>query len=275
MSEKKEVVLRACTKCGKMFYVRKGKENKCSACRREPHGQAKRSVTKTCAHCGAKFEVSSYMSRKIYCSKRCSSAVWKEKCRQNYAENKGMRVYHCICKKCGNAFESQYPRKTCFECAEKRTESGRKIKKVCECCGKPFEVPKYESFRRFCSRDCSVKGFKKNRNGALDEYKKSGGDVFEAVMKIAEKNYPERVKKLRFSRDEKAKVRKILFAVNARPNGDPFAWFYNHILFPVAGIDYRATPEKERELVQMLALALGTIWTKKTTVQPAETDYKW
>ncbi len=105
--------------------------------------------------------------------------------------------------------------------------------------------------------------------------KKSGGDVFEAVMKIAEKNYPERVKKIRFSRDEKAKVRKILFAVNARPNGDPFAWFYNHILFPVAGIDYRATPEKERELVQMLALTMGTIWAKQATVQPAETDYKW
>lgn len=42
MSEKKEVVLRACTKCGKTFYVRKGKENKCSACRRDPHGQAKK-----------------------------------------------------------------------------------------------------------------------------------------------------------------------------------------------------------------------------------------
>lgn len=260
MSSEKEVVLRACTKCGKMFYVRKGKENKCSACRRDPHGQSKRSVTKTCAHCGAKFEVPSYMRRKIYCSKICSNAARKEKCRQNYAENKGMRVYHCICKRCGNAFESQYHRKTCFDCTEKRTESGRKIKKVCECCGKPFEVPEYKSFRRFCSMDCA--NFGKNRNGAVDEYKKSGGDVFEAVMKIAEKNYPERVKKIRFSRDEKAKVRKILFAVNARPNGDPFAWFYNHILFPVAGIDYRATPEKERELVQMLALALGTIWTK-------------
>lgn len=120
-----------------------------------------------------------------------------------------------------------------------------------------------------------MKGFKKNRNGAVDEYKKSGGDVFEAVMKIAEKNYPERVSQLRFSEEHKDKVRKILFEVNIKPGGDPFAWFYNHILFPVAGIDYRATPEKERELVQMLALALGTIWTKKTTVQPAETDYKW
>lgn len=273
MSEKKEVVLRACTKCGKMFYVRKGKENKCSACRRDPHGQAKKSVTKTCAHCGAKFEVPSYMSRKIYCSKRCSSAVRKEKCRQDYAENKGMRVYHCICKRCGNAFESQYPRKTCFDCTEKRTESGRKIKKICEHCGKPFEVPEYKSFRRFCSMDCA--NFGKNRNGAIDEYKKSGGDVFDAVMKIAEKNYPERVKKLRFSRDEKAKVRKILFAVNARPTGDPFAWFYNHVLFPVAGIDYRATPAQERDLVENLAFTMGVVWTKNAKVQPAETDYKW
>ena len=273
MSQKKEVVLRACTKCGKKFYSKK--ETKCSDCRRDPHGQAKRSVTKTCAHCGAKFEVPSYRSRKIYCSQRCARAVLKEKCHQNYAENKGMRVYHCICKKCGNAFESQYPRKKCFDCTEKRTESGRKIKKVCEYCGKPFEVPKYDSFRRFCSRDCSVKGFKKNRNGAIDEYKKSGGDVFEAVMKIAEKNYPERVSQLRFSEEHKDKVRKILFEVNIKPCGDPFAWFYNHVLFPIAGIDYRATPEQERDLVENLAFTLGTIWTKKTTVQPAETDYKW
>lgn len=275
MSEKKEVVLRACTKCGKTFYVRKGKENKCSACRRDPHGQAKRSVTKTCAHCGAEFEVPSYMSRKIYCSKRCSSAVWKEKCRQNYAENKDMRVYHCICKKCGNAFESKYARKTCFDCTEKRSESGIKITRYCECCGKAFEIPKSHYYRRFCSVDCMKKCVNGKPNRSVYGYKKASNDILAAVMKMAEKSYPERVKKIRFSRDEKAKVRKILFAVNARPNGDPFAWFYNHILFPVAGIDYRATPEKERELVQMLALALGTIWTKKTTVQPAETDYKW
>lgn len=273
MSEKKEVVLRACTKCGKMFYVRKGKENKCSACRRDPHGQAKRSVTKTCAHCGAEFEVPSYMSRKIYCSKRCSSAVWKEKCRQNYVVNREMK--HCICKKCGAEFKSKYARKTCFDCTEKRSESGIKITRYCECCGKAFEIPKSHYYRRFCSVDCMKKCVNGKPNHSVDWYKKASNDIFAAVMKMAEKSYPERVSQLRFSEEHKDKVRKILFEVNIKPGGDPFAWFYNHVLFPIAGIDYRATPEQERDLVENLAFTMGVVWTKNAKVQPAETDYKW
>lgn len=271
MSAAKEATLRVCTKCGKTFYSRK--EKKCPTCRKDPYGQPKKTVTKACVHCGKEFEVPSYKSRKIYCSQRCSSAAWKEKYRQKYVVNREMK--HCICKKCGAEFESKYARKTCFDCTEKRSESGIKITRYCECCGKAFEIPKSHYYRRFCSVDCMKKGVKGKPNRSVDGYKKASNDIFAAVMKMAEKSYPERVSQLRFSEEHKDKVRKILFAVNARPNGDPFAWFYNHILFPVAGIDYRATPEKERDLVQMLALALGTIWTKKTTVQPAETDYKW
>ena len=273
MSEKKEVVFRACTKCGKMFYVRRGRESKCSACRKDPYGQPKKTVTKACVHCGAEFEVPSYKSRKIYCSQRCSSAAWKERYRQKYVVNREMK--HCICKKCGAEFESKYARKTCFDCTEKRSESGIKITRYCECCGKAFEIPKSHYYRRFCSVECMKKGVKEKPNRSVDGYKKASNDIFAAVMKMAEKSYPERVSQLRFSEEHKDKVRKILFEVNIKPGGDPFAWFYNHVLFPVAGIDYRATPAQERDLLENLAFTLGTIWTKKTTVQPAETDYKW
>ena len=104
---------------------------------------------------------------------------------------------------------------------------------------------------------------------------KTAGDVLSAVLEKAETSYPDRMKQIKLDDKQYAEIAEHLLKEILKPCGDPFAWFYNHVLFPVAGIDYRATPEKERELVQMLALALGTIWTKKTTVQPAETDYKW
>lgn len=273
MSAEKEVVLRACTKCGKMFYARKGGESRCSACRKDPYGKPKKTVTKTCAHCGAAFEVPSYKSRKTYCSQKCARAVWKERYRQKYVVNREMK--HCICKKCGKAFESKYARKTCFDCTEKRTESGIKITRYCECCGKAFEIPKSHYYRRFCSVECMKKGVKGKLNRVIDEYKKASDDLFAAIMKIAEKSYPERVKQLKFNEAHKDKVQKILYAENAKPGGDPFAWFYNHVLFPIAGIDYRATPAQERDLLENLAFTLGVVWAKSTTVQPAETDYKW
>lgn len=130
-----------CERCGQPFGVRPsrvGRTRYCSrACRNDPW------ETVSCAGCGADFRRRT-ASEQRYCSRRChytQKQVWRacEVCGKQYRREiaGGER---CCSRSCSDALRR------------------RPVELRCECCGVAFAVPRCESERRFCSRDCRDRG---------------------------------------------------------------------------------------------------------------------
>ena len=103
---------------------------------------------------------------------------------------------------------------------------------------------------------------------------KTAGDVLSAVLEKAETSYPDRMKQIKLDDKQYAEIAEHLLKEILKPCGDPFAWFYNHVLFPIPGIDFPANESETYDLVKNLAYALGKCWAEQVAVRPSETNYK-
>jgi very-short-patch-repair endonuclease len=113
-------------------------------------------VKRICQYCGKEFEVQEWVVKKgggKFCSHMC------------YLKYKQKKVEKEICLNCGKEFEVESyekgKRKFCsYECHWKYMT--KRVKKICEVCGKEFEVPLSAKNRKFCSNQC-CKEYKKSR----------------------------------------------------------------------------------------------------------------
>lgn len=139
---------------------------------------------RTCVHCGAGFSTSNKV--KIYCSKACGTAAWRqdnlqkvrlwsERARDKEQESRApfSRVTHNDCKICGRGFWSAKRRYFCMRDCE--LEHGRRQGQIyaagkkdltphlCKQCGVLF-VAEYGNGRRvFCSDTCVRKNHNKTK----------------------------------------------------------------------------------------------------------------
>lgn len=276
MSEKH---LNVCVLCGKEFWSTR-KYRTCFACRQKNNG----TLILACECCGKDFKVSQYRYGQKYCSQRCASIVSNRRRAEKRKQTKkidqpkhvtGNVTYTCLA--CGKEFSSTQKRKYCPACHRKRVmERNRKVSLTCAHCGKEFVVPRYLDYRRFCSVKCSCLGKRQTHFGDHSTGKnwKTTGDVLSKVLEMAEKSYPDRMKQIKLDDEQRAKIAEHLLKEKLKTCGDPFAWFYNHVLFPIPGIDFPASESETHDLIKNLAYALGKYWADQVAVQPSETNYK-
>lgn len=126
-------------------------------------------ANKECPICGNPLKLLSLNRGYLkHCSARCSAldSIQRGVMHKNERNPDNWQVRVCVI--CGEGFEcySSSNKIVCSnECKRKRISQISlipKITKICEGCGNPFEIPRYRSFRRFCSRQCWGKYVKDN-----------------------------------------------------------------------------------------------------------------
>ena len=152
-------VVRECKHCGKEFLVQpcqlkiKGGGTYCS--RECQYADKRKSIVLVCEMCGGEFEAKpsrlNYGGK--YCSRRCANEA------MSVLRSRQVEV---VCKHCGKTFtvapnrladgRGVYCSKECMVKDKDAT-----VIKPCEFCGEDFESFGWEH-RRFCSRECSVRG---------------------------------------------------------------------------------------------------------------------
>lgn len=106
-------------------------------------------ITVICEICSKTFKVPPSREHRKYCSKKC--------------KHKGTERKNKICKWCKKSYKPTsymnqgYCCLQCFADAKKAT----RLQKICEICGKEFEVRKGYGHARFCSLKCSAIGIAK------------------------------------------------------------------------------------------------------------------
>lgn len=184
--------VRNCEYCGKSFeWKTKNQKYCCKECREQAileKNQAsskmgeKEFVIKVCKCCKKEFECSRRTPNKVFCSKECTKAYYKEKASQNKKE---VLKEEKKCEYCGKVFiwESiKSNQKFCSnECTmkymrEKTTKAVIKESRNCAFCGKTFEWSSSKPNQKYCSNSClkdatyfNIKSYRKNSDEFIEK----------------------------------------------------------------------------------------------------------
>ena len=165
--EKRYMVERVCSVCGKTFLTNKYREGKtCSpSCRaiqfeRDMANEEKESV---CVICGKRFHKRGQKKLDV-CSPKCAGKLWDLNNPEKVAEHrrrclKGKTYRTKFCVICGKPFTTWTNARKCCgseECVSKlQHDAIYRFDKVCPVCGKEFKAERLD--RRCCSKSCANK----------------------------------------------------------------------------------------------------------------------
>jgi endogenous inhibitor of DNA gyrase (YacG/DUF329 family) len=180
-------VKRTCQECGRGFETyhsqpRKFCSSACMVAYRTRTGigmKPRRGEVKVCPACGSEFYVSpANVDRRVFCSHPCATRTQAntverpcEHCGRDMrgaASRIGRYCSHACAKEARLAAN---PRRVCLKCGKPINGDTQSkycstscrftgVEKPCEACGKPVYVQPHQTYKRFCSRACKIKGWK-------------------------------------------------------------------------------------------------------------------